>query len=86
MAASMSMAADTSFNPDKLPFSTFEFLRDETAIEFTANQRKFDCDIGTYVCTTERDSTAEDEGGQSFGGFGGNASPFVESNPQSIRA
>ena len=85
LAASMSMVADTAFNPDKLPFSTFEFLRDETAIEFTANQRKFDCDIGTYVCTAEPDTTRgrEDEGqgrgGGGFGRFGGNATPFVES-------
>lgn len=51
LAASMSLANDTSYVSEKLPFSTFEFLRDETAIEFTASRKLFECDLQTYMCT-----------------------------------
>lgn len=50
MAAAMGLAADTTFNADKLPFSTFEFLRNETAIEFNANKKRFECELSTYTC------------------------------------
>ena len=48
--ASMSLANDTTYQPEKLPFSTLTFLRNETAIEFNASKRRFDCDILTYEC------------------------------------
>jgi dipeptidyl aminopeptidase/acylaminoacyl peptidase len=51
LAAAMSMANDTAYNPDKLPFSSFEFLRGETAITFRLGKRQFDCDIARYACT-----------------------------------
>lgn len=51
LAAAMSMANDTAYNPDKLPFNSFEFRRGETAIEFRVGRKLFDCDITTYTCT-----------------------------------
>ena len=51
LAASMSLAADTSYEPHKLPFSTFDFVRGEMAIAFRAGRRQFECDIRSYACT-----------------------------------
>jgi dipeptidyl aminopeptidase/acylaminoacyl peptidase len=51
LAAAMSLAADTAFIAEKLPFESFELLRDETAIEFTAHKKRFECDIRAYNCT-----------------------------------
>ena len=82
MAASMSLAADTSFNPDKLPFSSFEFLRDETAIEFTAKRKTFDCDLQTYVCSIESSDWRGDEERDQRGVLRSGGTPsnsFVES-------
>jgi dipeptidyl aminopeptidase/acylaminoacyl peptidase len=50
LAAAMSMANDTAYNPDKLPFSSFDFQRGETAIGFRVGKRQFDCDIVRYAC------------------------------------
>ena len=66
LAAALSMAADTSYVPEKLPFETFEFVeRDESRIEFTAAKKHFECDIRQYQC--EVGDTLPD------------ARPFVES-------
>ncbi len=51
LAAAMSLAADTSFEPHKLPFQTFDFTDGERAIEFTARRKRFTCGIATYQCT-----------------------------------
>jgi dipeptidyl aminopeptidase/acylaminoacyl peptidase len=51
LAAAMSMAADTAFEPHKLPFQTFEFKDGERSIEFTARRRRFTCALGNYQCT-----------------------------------
>ena len=51
LAAALSMAADTSFVPEKLPFEDFEFMDgDETRIEFEATAKRFECDLGAYMC------------------------------------
>ena len=54
LAAAMSTAADSSYDPSRLPFRTFEFTRDgenEREIEFEANRKRFVCDIAQYRCT-----------------------------------
>ncbi len=59
LAASLSVANDTSYDPAKLPFRTFRFTDDgknEKEIEFSAGRRRFLCDITTYKCTV-RDTT-----------------------------
>jgi len=59
LAAALSIANDTSYDPTKLPFQTFRFGNDNTnekEIEFSAGRRRFNCDITTYRCT-RRDTT-----------------------------
>ncbi len=51
LAAAMSLANDTAYDPNKLPFRTFEFSGGERAIEFDASKRRFRCDLTTYLCT-----------------------------------
>lgn len=66
LAAALSMAADTSYVPEKLPFESFDFVdRDEDRIEFTAAKKRFECNIREYQC--EVGDTLPD------------ARPFVES-------
>ena len=53
LAAAMSVANDTSYDPSRLPFRTFKFGDDgknEREIEFTASKKRFLCDIGAYRC------------------------------------
>jgi len=53
LAAAMSVANDTSYDPSRLPFRTFKFTNDgrnEHEIEFTANKKRFVCDISAYRC------------------------------------
>ena len=52
LAAAMSLAADTSFVGNKLPFQTLEFVpgSDEGAIRFNALKKGFTCDIRAYRC------------------------------------
>jgi dipeptidyl aminopeptidase/acylaminoacyl peptidase len=53
LAAAMSTARDTSYEPNKLPFRAFKFTNDnknEREIEFTANKKRFVCDIAAYKC------------------------------------
>jgi dipeptidyl-peptidase-4 len=59
LAAALSMANDTSYDPTKLPFRTFRFADDgknEKEIEFSAGRKRFSCNISTYACVT-RDTT-----------------------------
>ena len=51
LAAAMSLANDTSYVPEKLPFSTFTFGGTESEIEFVEGGRRFVCDIAGYACT-----------------------------------
>jgi dipeptidyl aminopeptidase/acylaminoacyl peptidase len=53
LAAAMSVANDTSYDPSRLPFRTFKFTNDgrnEHEIEFTASKKRFLCDISAYRC------------------------------------
>ena len=63
LAAAMSMAADTSYVGDKLPFRDFDFVEggDEGAIRFDADKKGFTCDIRSYRC--EVGDTLPDETG-----------------------
>jgi dipeptidyl aminopeptidase/acylaminoacyl peptidase len=54
LAAALSMANDTSYDPTRLPFRTFKFTDDgknEHEIELTSGRRRFLCDIASYRCT-----------------------------------
>ncbi len=55
LARAMTVAADTAFDGNALPFTTFRFAddgEDESRIEFTAVRRRFLCDITRYTCST----------------------------------
>jgi Tol biopolymer transport system component len=52
LAAAMSIAKDTAYEPHKLPFTTFNFVKGtESAIEFNASRRRWTCNIQNYSCT-----------------------------------
>ncbi len=75
LAAVMSMAADSTYDPDKLPFRAFRFGNDgddEKTIEFRTGRRQFSCDIIKYSCTA-KDTTY-------------NESPFVLSPDKKLEA
>jgi len=50
LAAAMSVAADTSYDPVRLPFRTFEFTRGTEAIRLRVAARRFDCELAAYTC------------------------------------
>ena len=53
LAAAMSIARDTAYDPNRLPFASFKFTNDgqnEREIEFDANKRRFVCDLAGYRC------------------------------------
>jgi dipeptidyl-peptidase-4 len=54
LASALSIANDTSYDPNKLPFQNFRFTADgknEKEIEFNTGRRRFVCDIAAYRCT-----------------------------------
>lgn len=51
LAAALSVAADTSYDPAKLPFRSYRFLRNESAIGFAIGKRNYQCDLASYQCT-----------------------------------
>lgn len=53
LAAALSVAADTSYEPFKLPFQEFEFVNGESAIRFAVGDSlRWTCGIlGPYTCT-----------------------------------
>jgi hypothetical protein len=62
LAAAMSVANDTSYDPSRLPFRTFKFTNDgknEHEIEFTANKKRFLCDITSYRCAVHDTLSSE---------------------------
>ena len=62
LAAAMSTANDTSYDPTRLPFRAFKFTDDgknEHEIEFATGKRRFICDIASYRCTVH-DTLASD--------------------------
>ena len=50
LAAAMSVAGDTTFDPTKLPFQKFKFLRNETAIAFRVGTKRYQCELAAYRC------------------------------------
>ncbi len=51
LAAAMSLANDTAYDPVKLPFTTFDFAEGERYVEFTASAKLFRCELSNYQCT-----------------------------------
>lgn len=52
LAAALSIANDTAYEPNKLPFQTFEFVTNAGSIKFEVDSmRSFTCDLTRYSCT-----------------------------------
>jgi dipeptidyl-peptidase-4 len=51
LAAAMSLANDTSYVPNKLPFQSFDFEGGDRMISFRAAAKRFECDVVAYSCT-----------------------------------
>ena len=50
LAAALSVAGDTAFAPNKLPFRQFDLIRDETAIAFRVGKARYECELASYRC------------------------------------
>jgi dipeptidyl aminopeptidase/acylaminoacyl peptidase len=51
LAAAMSLANDTAYDPLKLPFTSFELEDGERRIRLRASGKRFRCDVTAYTCT-----------------------------------
>ena len=60
LAAGLNAAAHTDFKPQALPFTRVQFVDHRTAIEFTAGQQRWRCDLQSYHC--ERPMNGEGRG------------------------
>jgi dipeptidyl aminopeptidase/acylaminoacyl peptidase len=58
LAAALSLAADSAFDPGTLPFRTFAFLPGERAISVRLGQKRFECDLSGYQCAARDTLTA----------------------------
>ena len=58
LAAALSTAADTAYDPARMPFSSFEFIDDSGALKVDIGAAKWRCDLAAYTCA-ERDGSAE---------------------------
>jgi dipeptidyl aminopeptidase/acylaminoacyl peptidase len=50
LAAAMSVAGDTAFDPAKLPFAGYKLIAEETAIAMRVGARRYQCDLTSYQC------------------------------------
>lgn len=57
LAAALSAAADTSYDPARMPFATFEFLDGGGALKLDIGAAKWRCDLADYTCTERGAST-----------------------------
>jgi len=57
LAAAMSLAADTSYAPERLGFENFDFDGSDTQIRFRVRARQFRCELARYTCAAS-DTTA----------------------------
>ena len=59
LAAALSVAADTAYTGEKLPFTEFEFLGNGQSIRFNvADSARFTCDIMAYTCAAKEKAVA----------------------------
>ncbi len=53
LAAALSRSAGKEYQPNKLPFESFEFAEKGGAIRFEAEGQRWTCDLATYKCEKE---------------------------------
>src|SRR5499427_1259750 len=70
LATALATAAGATFDAHRLPFIDFDYSPDAKSILFTAQRRRWKCDVIAYQCT--QDSTPQVPGQRPpFGGRGG---------------
>ncbi|MDX2058277.1 MAG: prolyl oligopeptidase family serine peptidase [Gemmatimonadales bacterium] len=50
LAAALSVAADTAFDPGRLPFRAVNLLRGDSAISFRHGVHRYQCELASYRC------------------------------------
>ena len=50
LAAALSIAADTSYVANKLPFETFDFVEDQSIQFHTGDSIRWECSLASYTC------------------------------------
>ena len=58
LAAALSVAADTTYDPGNLPFTSVEFTEEGDGVKIDIGAAKWQCALGAYVCE-ERDASAD---------------------------
>jgi dipeptidyl aminopeptidase/acylaminoacyl peptidase len=53
LAAGLSAASGTNYKATNLPFSTFEFSKDEKSIAFAVKTQNWSCDLQNYHCSAQ---------------------------------
>lgn len=52
LAAGLSVAADTAYTPDRLPFTEFDYLRNGGSVQVhVADSARYTCDLTSYRCS-----------------------------------
>jgi len=54
LAAALSLAACTAYEHNKLPFDSFEFIKDRKAIQFDIKEDSWTCNLSTYKCSKSK--------------------------------
>lgn len=52
LARALDQVLERMNTPDRLPFASFRFIAEETAIRFRAEEQNWECDIQRYQCKT----------------------------------
>ncbi len=68
LAAAVSAASGNSYEAHALPFMSFTFVRDESAIQFNTREGSFECNIVLYECSLTESSNNDGpaQGGRFF--------------------
>ncbi|MDQ6828123.1 MAG: S9 family peptidase [Gemmatimonadota bacterium] len=59
LAASMSVAGDTAFDPGNLGFTTIKLINKEQSIEMRVGKRRYECELASYKCQKTDTSKTE---------------------------
>jgi dipeptidyl aminopeptidase/acylaminoacyl peptidase len=70
LAAALSAAAGTKFDAHRLPFTDFELSADGQTISFSAQRRRWKCDLATDKCSPDGAAPATAPGAGGRGGAG----------------
>ena len=54
LAAALSIAADTSYVANKLPFETFAFVENQSIQFHTADSIRWECSLASYTCAQDQ--------------------------------